>query len=57
MIDIDKMTDAEWIEHRRDLLDAHIASGKEFKPNPSCTTCDVINDYVCFACEIDQIGE
>ena len=57
MIDIENMTDAEWIEYRRDLLDAFHASGKELKPNPKCQMCDADNDYVCFACELDQTGE
>lgn len=53
----DEMTDAEWIAYRQDKVDAHIASGKEFKPNPNCTTCDVHNDYVCFYCELFILGE
>lgn len=53
----DEMTDAEWIAYRQDKVDAHIASGKEFKPNPNCTTCDVHNDYVCFRCELFILGE
>ena len=57
MIDIDKMTTDEWIEYRSDLLIAFYASGKELKPNPKCQMCDVPNDYVCFACELDQTGE
>ena len=57
MKDIEAMTDAEWISYRRDLLDAFYATGKELKPNPECNQCDTHNDYVCFSCEIDQIGE
>lgn len=57
MIDIDKMTDAEWIEYRRDKVDAHLASGKTLLPNPDCSYCDVHNDYVCFCCEVEQTGE
>jgi hypothetical protein len=57
MMDIEAMTDAEWIEYRRDLLDAFYATGKELKPNSNCSMCDTHNDYVCFACELDQTGE
>jgi hypothetical protein len=57
MIDIDKMTTNEWIEYRRDKLDAYYAAGKELKPSPECKYCDAHNDYVCFACELDQTGE
>jgi hypothetical protein len=57
MMDIEAMTDAEWIEYRRELLDAFYATGKELKPNPNCSIFDTHNDYVCFACELDQTGE
>jgi hypothetical protein len=54
---IEDMTTDEWIEYRRDKLDAFYASGKELKPNPECPMCDVHNDYVCFTCETFQLGE
>jgi len=25
--------------------------------NPDCPVCDVINDYICFNCELHQVGE
>ena len=57
MIDIVKMTDAEWIDYRREKLDAYLASGKELKPDPECSYCDTHNDYVCFFCEVAKVGE
>jgi hypothetical protein len=57
MPDLEKMTDAEWIDYRREKLDAYCASGKELKPSPECKFCDTHNDYVCFFCELHQVGE
>jgi hypothetical protein len=57
MIDIDKMTSNEWINYRLDLIDAHLAKGLPLNPNPDCNTCDVDNDYICFDCELHQVGE
>jgi hypothetical protein len=57
MIDIDKMTSNEWINYRLDLIDAHLAKGLPLKPNPECSACDVVNDYICFDCELHQVGD
>ena len=57
MIDIEKMSDGEWIDYRQQKLDAFLASGKELKINPDCNQCDPNNDYVCFYCEVFQVGE
>ena len=57
MIDIDKMTSNEWINYRLDLIDAHLAKGLPLEPNPDCSVCDVINDYICFECECHQIDK
>jgi hypothetical protein len=57
MIDIDKMTSDEWINYRYDLIDAHLAKGLALTPNPKCSQCDVINDYLCFDCECNQLEE
>jgi hypothetical protein len=27
------------------------------KPNPECAMCDVVDDYVCFFCEVDQVQD
>jgi hypothetical protein len=27
------------------------------KPNPECAMCDVVEDYVCFFCEVDQVQD
>jgi hypothetical protein len=57
MIDIDKMTSDEWINYRYDLIDSHLAKGLPLTPNPECSQCDVINDYLCFDCECTQIDK
>ena len=57
MPDLEKMTDAEWIDYRREKLDAYLASGKELKPDPDCNFCAIHNDYACFFCEVDKVGE
>jgi hypothetical protein len=54
---IDQMTTGEWLSYRADKLHEFYESGKKLIPDPECKTCDVINDYVCFDCEINQIGE
>jgi hypothetical protein len=54
---IEEMDSAEWIAYRREKLDAYLASGKELKPTPACNFCDTHNDYVCFFCELHQVGE
>ena len=55
--EIDQMTTGEWLSYRADKLQAFYESGKELIPNPKCKTCDIHNDYVCFDCEVEQIGE
>jgi hypothetical protein len=57
MIDIEKMTNDEWIAYRRQKVEDFYAKGGELKPDPKCKTCDVDNDYVCFDHELLQIGE
>jgi len=56
-IDIDKMTSNQWINYRYDLIDEHLAKGLPLEPNPECSQCDVINDYLCFNCECHQLEE
>lgn len=55
--EIDRMTTGQWLSYRADKLEAFYESGGELVPNPDCKQCDTINDYVCFDCEIEQIGE
>ena len=55
MIDVDKMTTDEWLAFREEKIQAFYADDNELKPNPDCKTCDVPNDYVCFACECCQL--
>jgi hypothetical protein len=54
---IDQMTCDEWLSYRADKLQAFYESGKDLIPDPKCKQCDVVNDYVCFDCEVGQIGE
>ncbi len=54
---IEEMDSAEWIAYRREKLDAYLASGKELTPDPECPYCDIHNDYVCFYCEVDKVGD
>lgn len=57
MIDIDKMTTGEWLSYRADKLTAFYQTGGKLAPNCECPQCDAANDYVCFDCEIEQVGE
>ena len=57
MIDIDKMTSDEWLAYRDDLIDSHYARGHKLIPNLKCKTCDVVNDYICFDCECNQLDQ
>jgi len=57
MVHIDKMTNNQWINYRLDLIDQHLAKGLPLKPDPECKQCDVINDYICFNCECNQIDK
>lgn len=53
--DIEGMTSNEWLNYRDDLLDEFYRRGYVLQPNPECKTCDSINEYVCFDCELQQI--
>ena len=55
MVDIDKMTSHEWINYRMDLIDDFYAKGYVLKPTIGCKQCDLVNDYVCFDCECNQL--
>jgi len=57
MIDIDKMTTGEWLSYRADKLTDFYQTGGKLVPNCECPQCDAANDYVCFDCEIEQVGE
>jgi hypothetical protein len=54
---IENMSSGEWLSYRADKLTAFYELGKELIPDPECKQCDVFNDYVCFDCEVNQIGE
>jgi hypothetical protein len=55
MTNIDAMTSDEWEAYRQEKIDAHYAKGLELLPDPTCASCDVDNDYVCFDCELTQL--
>ena len=49
--DIEKMSHNDWLAYRESTIDKLEALGYGLLPDPECGTCDVPNDYVCFACE------
>ena len=55
--EIDQMTTGEWLSYRADKLNAFYEKGGKLFPNYECKQCDTKNDYVCFDCENEQIGE
>ena len=57
MRDIETMTTDEWLAHRAEQLDAYQAKGLQLIPDPACSTCDEINNYVCFECELIQLNK
>jgi hypothetical protein len=57
MIDIDKMTDSEWIDYRNNKLESFHRARNVLKPTIGCAMCDVAENYTCFECEYFQIEE
>jgi hypothetical protein len=53
--DIEKMSHNNWLAYRESTIEKLEALGYELLPNPTCSTCDIHNDYVCFYCESDFI--
>jgi len=56
-VDIEKMTNDEWIEYRENLLSEYLKSGYVLIPNEDCPMCEVEENYTCFECEIHQLNE
>jgi len=56
-MDIEDMPHSIWIDYRDRQIEKIEAAGRKLVPNPSCSTCDVDNEYVCFSCECDFINE
>ena len=54
-VDIEKMTNDEWIEYRENLLSEYLKSGYVLIPNENCPMCE--ENYTCFECEIHQLNE
>jgi hypothetical protein len=57
MIDIEKMTNDEFITYRENLLNDYLKAGYKLIPNEYCPMCEVEENYTCFQCEIYQIEE
>jgi hypothetical protein len=57
MIDIEKMTNDEFIQYREDKLTEYLEKGFVLKPNIECPMCDEAEDYTCFECEIFQLQQ
>jgi hypothetical protein len=55
MIDIEKMSNDQFINYRENLLNEYLNKGYKLIPNIECAMCDT--DYTCFQCEIYQIEE
>jgi hypothetical protein len=57
MQDIEAMTTTQWLAYRADQLADHYARGFDLVPQPGCSTCDQVNDYVCLDCELTQLDK
>jgi hypothetical protein len=57
MIDIEKMSNDEFIKYREKLLNKYLIAGHSLTSNIECSVCDNDNNYTCFQCEICQIDE
>jgi hypothetical protein len=55
MLNIDAMTNDQWISYREDKIEKFYASGKILRPTLGCSNCDLGDDYTCFFCECEQI--
>jgi hypothetical protein len=55
--DIEKMSGDEWISYRRETIEKLESLGYQLLPTAGCSTCDAVNDYVCFDCECLWIDE
>lgn len=55
MIDIEKMSNHEWIDYRDTQFEAFHRAGNELFPSKECAMCDVTNDYTCLECELAQL--
>jgi hypothetical protein len=54
MIDIEKMSNHEWIDYRDNQREAFFRAGNVLTPGPDCQMCDI--EYVCFTCELFQLN-
>jgi hypothetical protein len=55
MIDIEKMSNHEWVDYRENQREAFFRAGNVLTPNINCSTCDISEEYVCFTCELSQL--
>ena len=56
-LDTEKMSCDEWISYRRETIEKLESLGYQLLPTAGCSTCDAVNDYVCFDCECLWIDE
>jgi hypothetical protein len=56
-VDIEKMTNDQFITYRENLLQDYLNKGYKLKPNKHCSMCAPQDNYTCFQCEIYQIEE
>jgi hypothetical protein len=57
MVNIENMTNDEWINYRENLLSDYVKAGYKLIPNEYCPMCEVEENYTCFECEIHQLND
>jgi len=55
MIDIEKMSNDEWINYQDNRREAFFRAGYDLTPQINCQMCDI--EYVCIACELTQLED
>jgi len=56
-IDIESMSNDQWIAYREGLLADFLSKGHKLSPTIECPMCDPDNNYTCFECEIYQLAQ
>jgi hypothetical protein len=57
MLNIEKMSNHEWIDYRDSQLESFYRAGNVLVPRVWCSVCDVGDDYTCFECELSQLED
>jgi hypothetical protein len=55
MLNIEKMSNHEWIDYRDSQLESFYRAGNVLTPSLDCQMCDI--EYVCFTCELSQLED